>query len=129
VDCWPLFTKTLDPDGNSRLQVFSLLEPLLSSSASIERNYSQLWSVWRSEHNPSSGASNKSLLWNLFRRQVSRDGSASTSFLFGMFHHKSSPSGSSLRLFFIPVRNSGDVRTGGVDSSLGMPQPDAAAHH
>ena len=34
----------------------------------IERNWSPLWSFWRSENNPQTGARSQSLLWNLYRR-------------------------------------------------------------
>lgn len=104
IDCWPLFTQTRDFSGNSRLQVLSLIEPIFSKSKSIDRNYSPIWSVWRSENNPGTGATSQSLLWNLYRHQVNTDGTRKTSFLFGLFQHRSTPSGSGLRLFFIPVK-------------------------
>lgn len=70
TDLWPLFTRQEDFAGRSRLQILALLEPILPASKSIERNYSPLWSLWRSENNPNSGGSSQSLLWNLFRHEV-----------------------------------------------------------
>ena len=55
-DFWPLYTWRRDLDGNQRLQVLSILEPLLPNNKSIERNYSPLWSLWRAEQNPGTGA-------------------------------------------------------------------------
>jgi len=106
VDLWPLFSHVREKDGNTRLQLFSLLEPIFSSSKSIERNYSPLWSVWRTEHNPNTGSASQSLLWNLYRHQVTPGGTRRTSFLFGLFQRESSPAGSALRLFYIPFKNS-----------------------
>ena len=73
VDFWPFFTYRRDFNGNSRLQVLALLEPFLPSSKSIERDYSPLWSVWRSEKNPRTGAASQSLLWNLYRHDTTPD--------------------------------------------------------
>jgi hypothetical protein len=113
VDCWPLFTKTRDREGNIRLQVLSIIEPILSKSKSVDRNYSHLWSLWRSERNSLSGAASQSLLWNLYRHQTTPNGNRKTSLLFGLFQHQSSPAGSGLRLFFIPLKR--------------LPEQDAAA--
>ena len=46
-DFWPLFTFRKDLNGNTRLQVLAVLEPILPNNKSIERNYSPLWSIWR----------------------------------------------------------------------------------
>ncbi len=70
TDLWPLFTHQKGFAGQTRLQILALLEPLLPTNKSIERNYSPLWSLWRSEHHPQTGASSQSFLWNLYRRQV-----------------------------------------------------------
>lgn len=105
VDFWPFFTHARDFEGNTRLQVLSIVEPILSKSRSVERNYSPLWSLWRSENNPVSGASSQSLLWNLYRRQMAPDGSRKTSCLFGLFQRRTTAEGSALRLFYIPVKN------------------------
>lgn len=104
VDLWPLFTHQRDYNGNTRLQIFAPLEPILPYSPSIERDYSPLWSVWRSEHNPRTGARSQSLLWNLYRRDVTPK-STKWSCLFGLFQYKSSPGEKRLRLFYIPVMN------------------------
>jgi len=104
VDLWPLFTHSRERNGNTRLQILSIIEPILSTSKSVERNYSPIWSIWRSENNPLSGASSQSLLWNLYRHQKDSKGNAKTSFLFGLFQHQSTPAGSGFRLFYIPFK-------------------------
>lgn len=70
IDVWPLFTHRRDFEGRTRLQLIAPLEPLLPASESIARNYSPLWSIWRSENNPVDGASSQSFLWNLYHREV-----------------------------------------------------------
>lgn len=70
TDLWPLFTYQRNFDGRSRLQILAPLEPILPTSKSIERNYSPLWSLWRSESNPKTGAHFQSLLWNLYRQEI-----------------------------------------------------------
>jgi hypothetical protein len=102
IDCLPLFTHRRGLDGSTRLQIFSPLEPFLPFSKSIERNYSPLWSLWREEHNPGTGAASQSLLWNLYRRDVTRE-STKCSLLLGLFQYQSGSEGKRLRLFFIPV--------------------------
>ena len=102
IDFWPLFTHRREYNGSSRLQILSLLEPLLPNSKSIERNYSPLWSVWRSEHNAKTGAASQSLLWNLYRHETTAD-ARKCSLLFGLFQYQSGSEGKRLRLFFIPV--------------------------
>ena len=125
VDCWPLFTRTQDFSGNSRLQVLSLIEPILSKSKSIDRNWSPVWSLWRSERNPKSGASSQSLLWNLYRHQVEPDGGRKTSFLFGLFQQRTTPTGSGLRVFFLPLKTPPpDETSQKVDSAGKLKQPD-----
>jgi hypothetical protein len=106
VYCWPLFIHRRDFNGNSRLQVLALLEPFLSTSKSIERNYSPLWSVWRSEKNPRAGASSQSLLWNLYRHEAT-PATKKCSLLFGLFQYQSSPEGKGMRLFYIPLGKTG----------------------
>lgn len=70
TDLWPFFTQQQDWQGRTRRQWLAPLEPILPASKSIERNYSPLWSLWRSEENPVTGASSQSFLWNLYRREV-----------------------------------------------------------
>jgi len=102
IECLPLFTYRRDFNGNSRLQIIAVLEPFLSSSKSIQRDYSPLWSFWRSEKNPRSGAASQSLLWNLYRHE-SRPDSKKCSLLFGLFQYQSGAKGKNMRLFYIPV--------------------------
>ena len=102
VDFLPFYTYRRDFNGNSRLQVLALLEPFLSTSKSIERNYSPLWSLWRAEKNPRTRASSQSLLWNLYRHEAAPQ-SKKCSLLFGLFQYHSSPEGSQTRLFYIPL--------------------------
>ena len=102
VDLWPFFTYHRDFTGNTRLQVLAPLEPYLPNNKSIERDYSQLWSLWRSERNPRTGAASQSLLWNLYRHDVTPK-ERKTSAFFGLFQSKSSSAGKSVRLFYIPI--------------------------
>jgi len=128
VDLWPLFSKTKDFEDNSRLQVLSVLEPILKGK-SIERNYSPVWSVWRAERNAKTGAASQSLLWNLYRHQTAPDGSTKTSFLLGLFQHRSTPDGTGLRLFYIPVKKPHAAHAAGVDSTNQMTHLPAEAQH
>jgi hypothetical protein len=102
IDFWPLFTHRRDYDGSTRLQVLSILEPLVPQSKSIERDYSPLWALWRSEKNAQTSATSQSLLWNLYRRDATPD-SRKCSLLFGLFQYQSTPEGKRVRLFYIPV--------------------------
>jgi hypothetical protein len=102
LDLWPFFIQRRDFNGNSRLQVFAPLEPFLPASKGIERNYSPLWSVWRAEKSPRTGATRQSLLWNLYRRDATPE-AKKCSLLFGLFQYQSSPKGKQMRLFYIPM--------------------------
>jgi hypothetical protein len=102
-DLWPLFTHHRDFDGSTRLQILALLEPFVPGAHKIERDYSPVWSVWRSEKNAKTGASSQSLLWNLYRRE-SRPDSKKCSLLFGLFQYQSGSAGKSVRVFYIPIR-------------------------
>src|SRR5262249_586408 len=102
VDFLPFFTHKRYNDGRTRLQVGTVLEPFLPNNKSIERNYSQLWSFWRAESNPHTGAASQSLLWNLYRRDV-RPESKKCSLLFGLFQYQSGTDGKRVRLFYIPL--------------------------
>ena len=102
VDLWPLFTHRRDYDGSERLQVLALLEPLLPNSTSVERNYSPIWSLWRSERNARTGATSQSLLWNLYRRESNPD-SRKCSLLFGLFQYQSDSETKRWRLFYLPA--------------------------
>lgn len=99
---FPFFLKRREFNGNSRLQILAPLEPFVQGSHKIERDYSPLWSVWRQESNPRAGASSQSLLWNLYRRDVSPR-HKKVSLLFGLFQYQSGPEGARTRLFYIPL--------------------------
>jgi hypothetical protein len=102
IDCWPLFLHQREFNGDSRLQVLAILEPFLRRAHKIERDYSPLWSIWRSEKNPRAGATSQSLLWNLYRRDVTPT-SKHSSFFFGLFQSQSDANGKGVRLFYIPM--------------------------
>jgi hypothetical protein len=102
LDMWPFFTWRRDFNGNERLQIIAPLEPALPNNRGIERNWSPLWSVWRWEHNPKTGAASQSLLWNLYRRDTT-PGTKKCSLLFGLFQYQSDRENERLRLFYIPV--------------------------
>jgi hypothetical protein len=98
----PLFINRRDYNGDSRLQVFAPVEPFMPNVKSIDRDYSQLWSVWRAEKSPSRGTASQSLLWNLYRRETGPD-QKKCSLLFGLFQYESSPDSRRVRLFYVPV--------------------------
>lgn len=114
TDLWPLFTARRDHQGNERLQILSLLEPFLPNSKSIERNYSPLWSLWRSEKNARSGATSQSFLWNLYRRDTTPQ-TKKCSLLFGLFQYHSGPDGRRVRILYLPF--------GKVRKPVPSPQP------
>ena len=109
IDFWPFFTSRRDLDGNQRWQILSILEPLLPNNKSIERNYSTLWSLWRSEKNRGTGSTSQSLLWNLYRHE-SATGSKKYSLLFGAFQYQSNAEGKRMKLFYVPM-NHGKANT------------------
>lgn len=102
VDLWPLVLHTHDFDGATRLQLFAIAESLFPNSPGIDRNWSPLWSVWRSENNPVTGANSQSFLWNLYRRDAA-PGAKKISCLFGLYQYQSNSEGKKLRLLYIPV--------------------------
>lgn len=102
IDMWPLFTRQRDFNGNTRLQVLAVLEPFLPGSHVIEREYAPVYSFWRSEHNPRTGASSQSLLWNLYRRETA-PGRKKVSLFFGLYQSKTDARGKHVRLFFLPL--------------------------
>jgi hypothetical protein len=104
VDCWPLYTYRRDFNGNSRLQILAPLEPFVPNNKSIDRDYSPLWSLWRSERNPQAGTASESLLWNLYRRETT-PASHRSSALFGLFQAKNDAKGKHVRLCYIPLKN------------------------
>ncbi|MFN3409920.1 MAG: hypothetical protein ACK45B_13040 [Limisphaerales bacterium] len=117
---WPLFTHSRDLAGNERLQFLAPLEPLIPENKGVERNWSPLWSVWRSEQNATNGARSQSLLWNLYRRDV-RPERRKTSALFGLFQHERTPAGTGLRVLFLPLKQ--PPRASAVAPEPVVPQP------
>lgn len=101
IDLWPLFEYKRDFEGKRRLQVLSVIEPIIANNRGVERNLSPLWSLWRAERNPKTGASSQSLLWNLYRRDTTTE-TKKCSLLFGLFQYQSEPGGSRWRLFYVP---------------------------
>ena len=87
LDMWPFFTWRRDFNGNERLQVLAPVEPAVPNNRGIERNWSPLWSLWRAEDNARTGASSRSLLWNLYRRETAPD-HKKVSLLFGLFQYQ-----------------------------------------
>jgi hypothetical protein len=102
TDLWPFFLRHRDFNGNTRLQILALLEPFTSNATKIERDYSPLWSLWRSEYNPDADARSQSLLWNLYRHETTPT-VKKCSLLFGLFQYQSSSEGKRVRLFYIPL--------------------------
>jgi hypothetical protein len=102
LDMWPFFEWHRDYNGNERLQVIAPLEPAIPDNPGIERNWSPLWSVWRSESDGKTGANSQSFLWNLYRRSNGPDGK-SISAMFGLYQYENKPGEKSLRLFYVPV--------------------------
>jgi hypothetical protein len=101
TDLFPLFTARQDHNGDKRLQVFTFLEPFLPTSKSIERDYSILWSIWRSEYSAKKKLQSDSFLWNLYRADKSPE-SKKYSLLFGSFGYQEEGNQQTWRLFFIP---------------------------
>lgn len=101
TDLWPLFTGRRELDGNQRWQALSILEPFLPNNKSVERDYSPLWSFWRWEKNPKTGAASQSLIWNLYRGETAPD-SKKYSLLFGLFKYQSGVEGKQWRVLYIP---------------------------
>ena len=81
-DLWPFFTYRHDLNGQTRLQVLALAEPLLPNNKSFEPLYAPVWSLYRAEYDPKTEQASQSLLWNLWRRDV-EPGVARTSCFFG----------------------------------------------
>ncbi|MGI8966047.1 MAG: hypothetical protein ACR2H1_08180 [Limisphaerales bacterium] len=102
LDLWPLFTARHDLNGNERLQILAPLEPIFPHNKSIERDYSPLWSIWRSEKNAKTGASSQSLLWNLYRREKTPDTKKCAVF-FGLFQYESDARKKTFRSFSWPL--------------------------
>ncbi len=102
LDMWPFFTMHRDFNGNERLQVFAPIEPAVPDNRGIERNWSPLWSLWRAENNPGTGAASHSLLWNLYRDERSPE-HKKVSLLFGLFQYQCDRGNRCLKLFYVTV--------------------------
>ena len=102
VDLWPLFTYHRDYNGDQRLQILAPIEPMLPNNPGVERNWSPLWSLWRSENNPQAGAASQSLFWNFYRHETA-PAAKECSLVFGLFQYQSNVGGTKVRLFYIPV--------------------------
>lgn len=102
VDLWPFVVYTHDFDGSTRLQLLALADTFFPDSPGIERNWSPLWSVWRSEKNPAEGKTSQSVFWNLYRRDTAPDAKKISCF-FGLYQYQSNSEGKELRLFYIPM--------------------------
>jgi hypothetical protein len=113
LDLWPFCLYRREYNGNSKLQFLAPLEIFVPGSEAIERDYSPLWSVWRSQNNPKTQATSQSLLWNLYRRDTTPT-DKKCSLLFGLFQYRSGSEGSSMRVFYIPLGHSkAPVQAGG----------------
>ena len=105
LDMWPFFTWHHDFNGNERLQILAPLEPAVPDNPRIERNWSPLWSIWRSEKNGKNGASSQSLLWNLYRHDSAPE-HKKVSLLFGLYQHETGAKTNTVRLFYVPIARS-----------------------
>lgn len=101
-DLWPFYTSHRDFNGDKTFQILSILEPLLPNNKSIDRNYSPIWALWRSEKTAKTGAHSESFLLNLYRHESS-PGHNKLSLLFGLFQYQSSPDKRHWRLFYLPI--------------------------
>lgn len=114
ADFWPFYTARHDLNGNERVQALAILEPIFPNNKSIERNYSPLYSIWRSEKNAATGATSRSLLWNLYRRDTTPE-TTNASLLFGLLKRQTGPDGSRWRVFYISM--------GGTKKPVAAPAP------
>jgi hypothetical protein len=99
---WPLYFWQREFNGNERLQIFAPFEVVLPTNRGIERNWSPLWSLWRAEKNPKSGADSESLLWNLYRREAAPE-HKKISLLFGLFQYQRDGENHRTRLFYLTI--------------------------
>ncbi|HWF18742.1 MAG TPA: hypothetical protein VG754_05715, partial [Verrucomicrobiae bacterium] len=104
-DFFPFFSRTRDLNGNERLQVLAILEPIYSGNKGMESEYAPVYSFWRAEKNPKTGAASQSLLWDLYRRDTSPQ-NKKISLLFGLLQYQSTPAGKRWRVCYIPMGKS-----------------------
>jgi hypothetical protein len=90
-------------NGDERWQALAPIEPFFPNNRSISREYAQVWSLWRYEKNRKTGATSRSLLWNLYRDDEAK-GSKKLSLLFGLFQYQSGEEGQRWRLFYATVK-------------------------
>jgi hypothetical protein len=109
LDMWPFFTWHRDFNGDARLQVLAPLEPILPNNRGIERNWSPLWSLWRAEASPKTGATSHSLLWNLYRDEQSPE-HKKVSLLFGLFQYQCDGENRRTRLFYLTIAKSSKTK-------------------
>ena len=81
------------------------LEPAVPDNRGIERNWSPLWSLWRSENNFQTGAASHSLLWNLYRDEKAPE-HKKVSLLFGLFQYQYDGETRRTKLFYTTVSKS-----------------------
>jgi hypothetical protein len=102
LDMWPFFTWHREFNGSERLQILAPLEPAVPDNPGIEKNWSPLWSLWRTEDNRKTGAGSQSFLWNLYRRETA-PGRKKVSLLFGLFQYQSTEETEQTKLFYFTV--------------------------
>ncbi len=107
INFFPFYEWRHELNGNTRLQVFGPVEPYIPNNKSIIRNWAPLWTVWRSEKNPTTGASSRSLLWNLYRHDATTEASRTSAF-FGLYQSRSGKS-KSRHIFFIPLNKAARI--------------------
>lgn len=123
---WPLFTWRHELDGRERLQLLAPWEPLAPANTHIERLYSPLWSVWRSESNPARKTASQSLLWNLWRRE-SDGGTTRAGLLFGAVRTERDAQGR--RWTFFGLGGGGAARASATAAVLPAGNPLPTASH
>lgn len=99
---FPFYARTRELNGNERLQVFAILEPFFPANEKMQREYAPVYSIWRAEKNPKTGAKSQSLLWNLYRKETA-PGMKKISLMFGLFQYQSKPEGRRWRVCYIPM--------------------------
>lgn len=104
TDMWPFFVWHREYNGDERLQVLAPLEPAVPDNPGIERNWSPLWSLWRTEYRKSTNCRNQSLLWNFYHRQTSPN-SRKVSWCFGLYQSDEESDNRSVRWFYLPARH------------------------
>jgi hypothetical protein len=106
INLWPFFIYYREFNGNSRLQIIAPVEGILPNNRGVERNWSPLWSLWRSQDDPKTGAKSRSLLWNLYRCDET-PGSKNCSLCFGLFQYHCDGENKKIRLFYVFTTHGG----------------------